>query len=165
MTTVIQRRSPNWNHRPPGVAIDCVVLHATASSNTDADVEWCCTTKPKNPNPVSYHAIIDRDGVIYALVDTRYRAWHAGTSSFMGRPNCNNYSIGISFANRNDGKEPYTDQQYEVGAALVAGYIAVNPAITLDRITTHALVATPLGRKTDPEGFDLSRFLTLVALP
>lgn len=162
MSAVIQRQSPNWNHRPVGTAIDCVVLHATADTDTRASVDWCCEPKSKNPDPVSYHAIVDRDGTLYALVDTDHRAWHAGVSAFNGRPNCNNYSIGLSFANRNDGREPYSDAQYDVGAAVVAGYMKKYPAITLERITTHAIVALPLGRKTDPLAFNLSRFLILV---
>lgn len=157
---LIQHTSPNFNTRP--CPVDAVILHATADSDTAGSVSWCCTPKPKNPNPVSYHVIVDRDGTVYALVPTIRRAWHAGVSSFQGRANCNDYTIGLSFANRNDGKEPYTDEQYEVGALLVAGYMKTYPLITLERITTHAVVALPFGRKTDPLGFDLPRFLHLV---
>jgi N-acetyl-anhydromuramyl-L-alanine amidase AmpD len=159
---LVQHVSPNWNHRPANAVVDCVVLHATADSDTAASVSWCCTPKPKNTNPVSYHVIVDRDGTVHQLVETTKRAWHAGASNFNGRDNCNDYSIGLSFANRNDGIEKYTDAQYAVGAALVAQWMRKHPAITLDRVTTHALVARPLGRKTDPLGFDLHRFLTLV---
>jgi AmpD protein len=142
--------------------VDAIVLHATADRDTEQSVEWCCEPAPKNPNPVSYHAIVDRDGTVFSLVDTAKRAWHAGVSSFNGRPNCNDYSIGLSFGNDNEG-EPLTDMQYAVGAALCAGYMRRYPAITLDRITTHALVALPPGRKTDPAPpFDLPRFLEAV---
>ena len=158
MTTVIQRPSPNWNHRPPGTAVDAIVLHATADAETQQSVAWCCDRTSK----VRYHAIVDRNGTVYSLVDTDRRAWHAGVSAFMGRENCNDYSIGLSFGNRNDGREPYTDEQCSVGAAIVAGYMRRHPSIALDRITTHALVARPLGRKTDPIAFNLSRFLILV---
>jgi N-acetyl-anhydromuramoyl-L-alanine amidase len=157
---LIQRASPNHNHRPS--VVDAIVLHATADSDTQQSVEWCCTPKPANPNPVSYHAIIDRDGTVFSLVPTELRAWHAGVSTFNGRANCNDYTIGLSFANRNDGREPYTDQQYAVGAALIAQWMRKHSAITLDRITTHAIIARPLGRKTDPLKFDLQRFTALV---
>jgi N-acetyl-anhydromuramoyl-L-alanine amidase len=160
---LVQRLSPNHTHRPPGVAVDCVVLHATADSDTAQSVAWCCTPKPQNPNPVSYHAIIDRDGTVFSLVPTELRAWHAGVSSFEGRDECNDYSVGLSFANRNDAVEPYTDEQIAVGAALVAEWMRKHPAITPDRITTHAIIALPPGRKTDPVAFDMERFLTLVA--
>jgi AmpD protein len=91
-------------------------------------------------------------------VDTDKRAWHAGVSSFEGRGNVNDFSIGLSFGNDNEG-EAVTDVQYAVGAALVAGYMRRYPAITIERITTHAIVALPAGRKTDPaQPFDLNRF-------
>jgi AmpD protein len=159
---LITRNSPNHTHRPAGVAVDCIVLHATADSDTMESVEWCCTPKPANPNPVSYHAIIDRNGTVYSLVATELRAWHAGVSSFAGRANCNDYSIGVSFGNRNDGKEPYTDEQYTVGAALCVAWMKKHPAITKERITTHAAIALPAGRKTDPLAFDLPRLLELI---
>ncbi len=159
---LVQHASPNFNNRPPNMAVDCVLLHATADSDTQASIEWCCTPKPKNPNPVSYHTIIDRDGTVHHLVATEKRAWHAGVSSFLGRANVNDYSIGLSFANKNDGVERYTDEQYLIGAELVAAWMKKHPAVTKERITTHAIVALPLGRKTDPLGFDLSRFLRLV---
>jgi N-acetylmuramoyl-L-alanine amidase len=157
---LVQRNSPNFNHRTADP--DSVVLHATADGDTRAAVEWCCTPKPENPKPVSYHSIVDRDGTTYHLVDTDKRAWHAGVSSFMGRENVNDFSIGLSFGNKNDGIERYTDEQYLVGAEIVAGWITKHPKITLERITTHADVARPLGRKTDPFKFDMKRFLILV---
>jgi N-acetylmuramoyl-L-alanine amidase len=156
MTKLIQRPSPNFNSRR--VPVDCVVLHSTADSDTEQSVEWCCDRASK----VSYHTIVDRDGTVFALVDTDKRAWHAGVSSFEGRGNVNDFSIGLSFGNDNEG-EAVTDVQYAVGAALVAGYIRKYPAITIDRITMHKTIALPAGRKTDPAPpFDLPRFLEAV---
>lgn len=157
---LVQRPSPNSGPRRID-AIDMILLHATADSDTEASVSWCCTPKPKNPNPVSYHCIIDRDGTVFQLVDVTRRAWHAGVAQFGDHTDVNTHSIGISFANRNDG-EKYSDAQYLVGAALAAQYMRRFPRITLDRITTHAAVALPAGRKTDPAGFDMIRFKTLV---
>lgn len=157
---IVNVPSPNWTTRPAGVQVSCVLLHATADHDTAASVEWCRTPKPKNPNPVSYHDIVDRDGTLYHLVDLDKRAWHAGVSSFKGQANVNDYSIGLSFANDNSGTEPYPDVQLAVGAALVAGYMKRFPAISLDRITTHRAVAIPVGRKSDPAppAFDLAAF-------
>lgn len=161
---LVQRPSPNHGPRPAGVPISCIVLHATADTNTLASVEWCCTPKPKNPDPVSYHAIVDRDGTVFALVPAERRAWHAGVSTFLGVPNCNDYAIGLSFGNRNDGAEPYPSVQLQVGAALCAEWMRRFPAITLERITTHREVAP--GRKTDPmpPAFNAGKFRALVAL-
>ena len=153
---VESRPSPNFNSRPPNVAVDCVVLHADADASIDASLDWCCDPKSK----VSYHAIIGRTGRIFSLVPGSKRAWHAGVSAFMGRANVNDFSIGLSFGNRNDGVERYTDAQYAAGALYVASLIAAFPLITLDRITTHAAIALPAGRKTDPGPcFDVPGFV------
>lgn len=155
---LVQHPSPNWNHRP--CAVDAIILHATADRDTAVSVAWCCATKAQNPNPVSYHVIVDRDGTVYALVPTDKRAWHAGVSRFDGRDGCNDFAIGLSFANANDGAEPYREEQIAVGAALVAEWMKKYPAVTLERITTHAAVALPPGRKTDPAppAFDVDAF-------
>ena len=44
---------------------------------------------------VSSHFLIKRDGEITQFVSILDRAWHAGVSSFEGREDCNDYSIGI----------------------------------------------------------------------
>lgn len=167
--------SPNYGRRPVGMAIDCVVLHATADRDTAQSVEWCRTPAPKNPRPVSYHSIVDRDATVYSLVDVLHRAWHAGFSVFDGRPNCNDYSIGLSFANLDDGHEPYPEAQLAAGAVLVVGYMRRFPAITLERITTHAIIRAEWHRlnpghpdveqKYDPRppAFDLVGFRVRVA--
>lgn len=157
---ILQRPSPNWNARP--CPVDCIVLHATADSDTQESIAWCQTPKAKNPNPVSYHVIVDRDGTAYHLVDSAKRAWHAGVSEFGGRTNVNDFSIGLSFANRNDGKEPYSDAQYQAAAMLIGAWMDRYPAITLDRITTHKAIARPVGRKTDPLGFDVDRLTQMI---
>lgn len=154
----IPAASPNQNARPAGAVVSCVVLHADAAPSARQSIGWM----QKAESRVSYHVLIDRNGDIYSLVSPSRRAWHAGVSSFMGIPNCNDYSVGVCFANKNDGREPFTQEQYTAGAQYVAGLMRDYPRITLDRVTTHALVARPLGRKTDPLAFDLSRFLRQV---
>lgn len=159
---LIQKASPNCNTRR--LPVSCVVLHATADHDTAASVEWCCTPKPANPNPVSYHVIVDRDGTVFSLVPTEKRAWHAGVAEFDGITDVNSCSIGLSFANANDGKEPYTDAQFAVAAALIVAWQKRYPAITDNRITTHAIIARPVGRKNDPLHFDVPRLLQLLAV-
>ncbi len=166
---LVLHTSPNHNNRN-GAVVDMVLLHATASKSTAGDIEWCCTPAPKNPKPVSYHTIVDRDGTAHQLVDVNRRAWHAGAGRFGGHTDINTYSLGLSFANLNDGKEKFTDSQYQVGAAIVASWMKLYPAITMDRITTHAVTREAwrkdhpeADKKTDPLGFDMIRFRTLVA--
>lgn len=150
--------SPNHGARPPGSRISLIVLHGTAGSYL-GDVAWC-----RNPESgVSYHYIIGRGGELARLVDERRRAWHAGKSTWRGRDDCNDYSIGVALSNRGPGSgEAYTAGQYEAGAWLVAD-IMRRYGLHLDAIVTHADVSP--GRKTDPWAhFDLRRFLVATAL-
>ena len=108
---------------------------------------------------VSSHLLIRRDGDVLQFVSLRDRAWHAGRSTFCGREECNDYSIGIEL----EGADhiPYTDDQYrtlvEVARQIMVGW----PAITEDRITGHSDIAP--GRKTDPgPAFDWAYFRRLL---
>jgi N-acetylmuramoyl-L-alanine amidase len=153
-----QRPSPNQGRRPLGVAISCVVLHADASPKLSSSLNWILRAASK----VSYHYLLGRAGHIYECVQPSRRAWHAGKSSFAGVPDVNDYSIGVCFSN-DQIHEPFSDTAVETGARLVAGLMDRYPAITLDRIVTHAAVATPAGRKTDPgQRFPMTFFLSRV---
>jgi AmpD protein len=153
---VTSAASPNYNERPKGMVVDTLVLHADASPKASASVAWI----RRQDSKVSYHALVDRDGTVFMFVPLGKRAWHAGLSEYRGRKNVNDFSLGLSFANKNDGVEPYTDAQYEIGALLASEWMKRFPAIGLDRITTHAAISP--GRKTDPLGFDVERFRSLI---
>ncbi|MEM0953564.1 MAG: 1,6-anhydro-N-acetylmuramyl-L-alanine amidase AmpD [Pseudomonadota bacterium] len=104
---------------------------------------------------VSAHFLIERDGQLTQFVSTDERAWHAGVSSFAGRENCNDFSIGIELEGSDS--EAYTDAQYKQLAALTQDIMQCYPAITVDRIVGHADIAP--GRKTDPgPAFDWTRY-------
>lgn len=154
------RPSPNYNARPKGFGPDTIVLHGTAGWTDEGDLDWCCDRQAK----VSYHYIIGRDGQVYMLVAESARAWHAGVSSWQGRSNVNDFSIGIAFSNRGPKPtpaEPFTEAQLHAGARLCAE-IWVRRGIDLMRITDHASVSP--GRKFDPwEHFDMPRFFAMVA--
>lgn len=148
------RSSPNHNPRPAGVrGIECVVLHATEDDGNEAAAEdWM-----RNPaSQVSAHLHIRRDGTTVRLVPDARRAWHAGTSRWRGRVGVNAFSLGWELANRNDGREPYTEAQYAVLAVLGAHY--ARQGLPLDAFVSHAEVALPPGRKSDPAGFLWNRF-------
>lgn len=158
----LSRPSPNFNARPPGVAVDCVVLHADASHSASGTLSWICTRQPNPKDRVSYHYLVDRDGTVYQCVDDWKRAWHAGVSVYQGRADVNDFSLGVSFANAQQG-EPFPKRQLEAGIQLVADRCLVH-RITPLRITTHAAVAIPVGRKKDPGAqFPTADFITRVA--
>ena len=50
-------------------------------------------------NKVSSHYLISRSGKIYNLVDSKFRAWHAGQSFWRGNKDINSSSIGIEMDN------------------------------------------------------------------
>jgi N-acetylmuramoyl-L-alanine amidase len=150
----VLRPSPNHSPRPVSLnAIECVVLHATADKGNEAGAEgWM-----RNPaSQVSAHLHIRRSGTVVRLVPDQRRAWHAGTSRWRGRMDVNSFSLGWELANRNDGREPYTEAQYATVAFLGAYYL--RQGIPLDAFVSHAEVALPPGRKSDPAGFLWARF-------
>ncbi|MCY0964289.1 1,6-anhydro-N-acetylmuramyl-L-alanine amidase AmpD [Parathalassolituus penaei] len=103
---------------------------------------------------VSSHWLIERDGSLFQFVNANDRAWHAGVSTFDGRNNCNDFSLGIELEGTDD--QAYTEQQYEVLVAMIAAIREAYPLITPDRITGHEHIAP--GRKTDPgPAFDWAR--------
>lgn len=157
---VVALNSPNQGPRPAGAVVDCIVMHCDASAHEAATVSWIMAPASK----VSYHALVSRDGgTLWAFVPSTRRAWHAGVSRFMNRDNCNDYSVGVSLGNRNDG-ERYPVAQLQAAAAYCAGLMQKHPDITLERITSHRTVALPAGRKTDPTPpFDLTAFRLMVA--
>lgn len=103
---------------------------------------------------VSAHFLIERDGGVSQFVSCHDRAWHAGQSSFAGRDNCNDFSIGIELEGTDE--LPFTDAQYTALAELVSLLRRAYPAITAERICGHSDIA-PV-RKTDPgPAFDWAR--------
>lgn len=101
---------------------------------------------------VSVHFFIRRDGELIQCVSTEQRAWHAGVSSWRGRSQCNDFSIGIEL--EGGLRDPYAEAQYMTLAVLLPALRQRYP--TLCAMTGHEHIA--LGRKTDPGPlFDWSR--------
>jgi len=148
--------SPNHEPRPPGVVVDTVVLHATVLYT----VEEVCEHFRKPDPGVSAHYTIDRDGTIYKHVDETERAFHAGVSEMPdGRTGVNDFSIGIELVNLNDGLDPYPEAQVAALQALLAD---IRTRHAIRHVVSHAEIARPLGRKTDPYGLDMAAFRSAV---
>lgn len=100
---------------------------------------------------VSSHFVIRRDGALVQFVSCAQRAWHAGRSSWQGRDNCNDYSVGIELEGLEG--ETFDVRQYPVLAELLVDLSARYPIRT---VVGHEHVAP--GRKIDPgPGFDWLR--------
>lgn len=140
------RRSPNYDRgRPDSVRL--LLLHATVG-DLASSLAWLCNPRSR----VSSHYVISRTGRVFQLVDESNVAWHAGRSSWQGRPNCNAYSIGIELENANDGHDPYPSVQVAALTALARDILARHQLVPA-QIARHLDVAVPAGRKTDPAGF------------
>lgn len=165
--------SPNRDARPGGAEVDLIVVHGISLPPGEyggGHVERLfCNRLVPGAHPyfraicglrVSAHLLIERDARVTQFVPFGERAWHAGESAFMGRPACNDYSIGIELEGTDT--EPYADVQYRKLAEICALLMRSFPAITPARIVGHADVAP--GRKTDPgPAFDWPRLYHLLA--
>jgi AmpD protein len=156
-----RRPSPNVGERPPGVRISLAVVHSISlppGQYGGDEVERFFTNRLDHARHpyfdglrdvrVSAHFFIRRDGSTLQFVSCDRRAWHAGVSSWGGREQCNDYSIGIEL----EGLEGLTFEaaQYVALARLLRSAAHHYP---IDAVVGHQDVAP--GRKCDPgDGFD-----------
>jgi AmpD protein len=162
-------QSPNFGARPVGALIDLVVIHSISLPPGEYggdEVQQLFTNQLDwNAHPyfksiegiqVSAHFFIRRNGDLWQFVSTDDRAWHAGKSSYRGRSNCNDDSIGIELEGLEG--DSFEAAQYESLGGLCA---AMGQRYPLEHLAGHEHVAP--GRKADPgSGFDwlkLSHFL------
>jgi len=142
--------SPNFNERPDGENINCIIIHYTDFLTLKESFS-CLTDVNSN---VSAHYLISDDGVIYQLVAEEKRAWHAGVSQWCGHENINNNSIGIELQNggltykKQFGDwPPYPDAQMQALADLVHD-VQIRFLIPTNHIVGHSDIAPT--RKIDP---------------
>lgn len=164
--------SPNFNERPPGSDIDLLVIHNISLppgtfGGPHIQALFCntldCAADPSFADleglRVSSHLLIDRRGQCQQFVSFLDRAWHAGRSCYLGREDCNNFSIGIELEGADD--VPYTAPQYRQLAVVTQTLQCYYPSISTDRIVGHSDIAP--GRKTDPgPAFDWAHYKQLL---
>lgn len=147
---MIDAFSPNCEPRPPGQAIDMLVIHYTGMATTAEALERLRDPRAK----VSAHYLIDEDGCVLHLVPEELRAWHAGVSCWRGARNINDRSIGIELANPGHefGYRPFPGAQMDAFRRLALDIIRRH-SIPARNIVGHSDVAP--SRKQDPgELFD-----------
>jgi len=148
--------SPNFGPRPLQAVVDLIVIHSISlppgQYGGDEVQRLFTNTLDWNAHPyfqtiqgleVSAHFYIRRNGELWQFVSCDERAWHAGTSHYRGRDNCNDDSIGIEL----EGLEgtPFDAAQYETLAGLCA---ALPQRYPINHIAGHEHIAP--GRKADP---------------
>lgn len=154
--------SPNFSERKN--SIDLVVIHCISlpegeygSSNIEdlflnkIDYFKHDSFKSLENLKVSSHLLVKRDGAVTQFVAFDKCAWHAGESSYAGRKNCNDFSIGIELEGCID--DIFTEKQYtELNKILKE----LKSVYSITNIVGHSDIA--LGRKFDPgENFDWER--------
>ena len=164
--------SPNFNDRPVDEDISLLVIHSISlppkKYNTDHierfflnELDFSSHNFYKNIDgmKVSAHVLIKRNGEVIQFVPFNKRAWHAGVSSYKGKNDCNNFSIGIELEGSED--DIFEDIQYEQLSLITSLLITEYDLITKDNIKRHSDIAPE--RKTDPGVmFDWDKYLTNV---
>lgn len=153
--------SPNFGPRPSDASVDLIVVHSISlppGQYGGPEVEQLFTNQLDwQAHPyferirgaeVSAHFFVRRDGEIVQFVDTDQRAWHAGASSWNGRSNRNDDSIGIELEGLEG--ELFEAAQYASLTRLCKRLASHYP---IAHIAGHEHIAP--GRKCDPgAGFD-----------
>jgi AmpD protein len=160
--------SPNFNERPPGARPELIVIHGISLppgnfSGTAIDEFFTnCLDCSRHPYfreieglKVSSHVLIRRAGELVQYVPFSRRAWHAGVSSYRGRGNCNDFSIGIELEGADE--VPYAGVQYQRLTEVVSCLLGTYDSLSTEAIVGHSDIAP--GRKTDPgPAFDWAYF-------
>ena len=164
--------SPNFGPRPDAQDITLAVVHSISlppGVYGGDEVERLFTNKLDwSAHPyfeqikgaeVSAHFLIRRDGALLQFVSVRDRAWHAGRSSWQGRDNCNDYSVGIELEGLED--TPFEAPQYQALSTLL---YALSQQWPIAQTVGHEHIAP--GRKRDPGcAFDWPLLQSLLAWP
>jgi len=164
--------SPNFGPRPAGVVVDLVVIHSISlppgEYGGDAIERLFTNRLDWDAHPyygeirglqVSAHFLVRRDGELLQFVSCEQRAWHAGRSSWRGRENCNDYSVGIELEGLEG--ELFEAAQYDTLAGLLRSLVQLHP---IEAVVGHEHVAP--GRKCDPgPGFDWPLLMRMLAWP
>ena len=164
--------SPNFGPRPAGAQIDLLVVHSISLPpghyGGDEVQRLFTNTLDWEADPyfktiegalVSSHFYVTRRGELWQFVSCDDRAWHAGASSWQGRANCNDYSVGIELEGLEGG--PFEPAQYEALSSLCA---AIAQRYPIGQVAGHEHIAP--GRKGDPgAAFDWQQLRASLAWP
>jgi N-acetyl-anhydromuramoyl-L-alanine amidase len=165
-----RRTSPNFGPRPASTAVSLLLVHSISlppGVYGGNEIEELFTNRLDwDAHPyygeirglrVSSHFLVRRDGALIQFVSCDERAWHAGASSWKGRSDCNDFSIGIELEGLEGGL--FEAAQYDTLVALSAGLARRYP---IAAVAGHEHVAP--GRKRDPgDGFDWTRVAAALA--
>jgi N-acetyl-anhydromuramoyl-L-alanine amidase len=149
-------RSPNFGPRPEGESVTLAIVHSISlppgEYGGNAVERFFTNRLDASAHPyfeqigaqrVSAHFFIRREGAVVQFVSCDQRAWHAGTSQWKGRDNCNDWSIGIELEGLEG--ERFERAQYRALLRLLG---ALRSRYPLAEAVGHEHVAP--ARKADP---------------
>lgn len=145
---VVEHPSQHSSSRD-GQAVLAIVIHATAGTDS---LSWLTS----NPDGVSAHALIRRDGLIYRMVPDERAAHHCGYSRLVAggtlyaratSPGPNAVTLGVEIENLNTGRQPYPQAQLASLGWLLAEWTRRHPHA---RLVFHREIDTR--GKVDPAG-------------
>lgn len=156
-----QLASPNFNQRPEQTEIQLIVVHNISLPPSQFgggyieqffqnQLDWSAHPyfQTIEGMQVSAHVLILRTGEVLQFVNFKDRAWHAGRSSYLGKVECNDYSIGIELEGSDD--LAFEGVQYQSLVDVTVALQLAYPQIR-QHIAGHSDIAP--GRKTDPGEF------------
>jgi N-acetyl-anhydromuramoyl-L-alanine amidase len=148
--------SPNFGARPAKTQINLIVIHSISlppgQFDGDEVQQLFTNTLDWDAHPyfeqirdtqVSAHFYIRRNGELWQFVSCDDRAWHAGKSSYLGKDNCNDYSVGIELEGLEG--DSFESVQYE---SLTSVCAALQQNYPIAHVTGHEHISP--GRKADP---------------
>lgn len=144
-----------WQTRGHGpfFGLNTIVCHHTATPSGAAgnypSLRVVRDGRSDLPGPLSQLGL-GRDGTVYVIAAGV--AYHAGATFFQRQDNW--HALGIEA--EHDGLSPWPEIQLSAYVRLVAA-LADHYGIPLSNVQGHKEVATPLGRKVDPN-FDMTEF-------
>jgi N-acetyl-anhydromuramoyl-L-alanine amidase len=151
-----RRESPNFGERPVGSEVVLVVVHNISLPPGEFGGDWVEDFFLNRLDPaahpyfaeiaglqVSAHFYVRRDGRVVQFVGCDQRAWHAGSSAWCGRDNCNDYAVGIELEGCDE--QPFEAVQYGVLWRLLDVLLERYP---ITAVAGHSDIAP--GRKSDP---------------
>lgn len=153
MPQVINHPSTHSSSRN-GAPVRAICLHHTGGTDS---LKWLT----KNPEQVSTHVLIAKNGTIYRMVPDERAANAVGRSNLGiysyqdGDPDsANQYTLSIEIENWGNGKDEYTSEQYRaVGWQICQWWNKYGDLCVI----THELIDTK--GKRDPYAFDVIRAL------
>lgn len=153
-----QHVTPNFNARPDETEIQLIVIHNISLPPSQFgggyieqffqnQLDWSAHPyfQTIQGMQVSTHLLILRTGEVLQFVNFNDRAWHAGRSTYLGKKECNDYSIGIELEGSDD--TDFEEVQYQVLSEVVLTIQQTYPK-TAQHIAGHSDIAPQ--RKTDP---------------